>query len=47
VNFRYYAPVVLFSAYLLYGLVRPLISKRLQKDIEWDDDDESDKDQIM
>ena len=40
VRFRYQGPVVLFGAYLVYGLVRPLISKRLQKDIEWDDDDE-------
>jgi CDP-diacylglycerol--serine O-phosphatidyltransferase len=38
VRFRYQGPVVLFGAYLVYGLVRPLISKRLQKDIEWDDD---------
>ena len=40
VRFRYQGPVVLFGAYLVYGLVRPLISKRLQKDIERDDDDE-------
>ena len=40
VKFRYEGPVFLFGIYLLYGLVRPLISKRLQKDIEWDDDDE-------
>lgn len=40
VRYRYQAPVVLFSLYLVYGLVRPLISKRLQKDIEWDDDEE-------
>jgi CDP-diacylglycerol--serine O-phosphatidyltransferase len=40
VKFRYEAPVLLFGIYLLYGLVRPLISKRWQKDIEWDDDDE-------
>jgi CDP-diacylglycerol--serine O-phosphatidyltransferase len=43
VRFRYLGPVVLFGAYLVYGLVRPLISKRLQKDIEWDDDDEPEK----
>jgi CDP-diacylglycerol--serine O-phosphatidyltransferase len=43
VRFRYQGPVVLFGAYLVYGLVRPLISKRLQKDIEWDDDDEPEK----
>ena len=40
VRYRYQAPVVLFSLYLVYGLVRPLISKRLQKDIEWDDDED-------
>lgn len=40
VRYRYQGPVVLFSLYLVYGLVRPLISKRLQKDIEWDDEDE-------
>lgn len=40
VKYRYQAPVVLFSAYLVYGLVRPWISRRLQKDIEWDDDDD-------
>lgn len=41
VRYRYQAPVVLFSLYLVYGLVRPLISKRLRKDIEWDDDDDT------
>lgn len=40
VRYRYQAPVVIFSLYLIYGLVRPLISKRLQKDIEWDNEDE-------
>lgn len=40
VVYRYSGPVVLFSAYLLYGLVRPWVSKRWRKDIEWDDDDE-------
>jgi hypothetical protein len=44
VRFRYEGPVVLFSLYLIYGLVRPLISKRLQKDIEWDDDEEPEND---
>jgi len=35
VQFRYVMPVVLFSAYLLYGLlVRPWISQRLRKEIE-------------
>jgi CDP-diacylglycerol--serine O-phosphatidyltransferase len=41
VRFRYEGPVILFGLYLIYGLVRPLISKRLQKDIEWDEEDES------
>jgi CDP-diacylglycerol--serine O-phosphatidyltransferase len=40
VRYRYQVPVVVFSLYLVYGLVRPWISKRLQKDIEWDDDEE-------
>jgi CDP-diacylglycerol--serine O-phosphatidyltransferase len=40
VKFRYAGPVILFGLYLIYGLVRPLISKRLQKDIEWDEEDE-------
>ncbi len=34
VKFRYVMPVVLFSAYLLYGLIRPWISHRLRKEIE-------------
>ena len=32
--FRYIMPVVLFSAYLLYGFIRPWISQRLRKEIE-------------
>jgi CDP-diacylglycerol--serine O-phosphatidyltransferase len=42
VKFRYVMPVVLFSLYLLYGLVRPLISKRLRRDIESAVDDVED-----
>lgn len=34
VKFRYVMPVVLFSLYLLYGLIRPLLSKRLRHDFE-------------
>jgi CDP-diacylglycerol--serine O-phosphatidyltransferase len=34
IRFRYVMPVVLFSSYLLYGFVRPLISQRLRKEIE-------------
>jgi CDP-diacylglycerol--serine O-phosphatidyltransferase len=48
VQFRYVMPVVLFSIYLLYGLlVRPWISQRLRKEIEVeleeDDADEADE----
>jgi CDP-diacylglycerol--serine O-phosphatidyltransferase len=32
--FRYIMPVVLFSAYLIYGFIRPWISQRLRKEIE-------------
>jgi CDP-diacylglycerol--serine O-phosphatidyltransferase len=31
---------VLFVAYLLYGLVRPWVSKRWQREIESDEDDQ-------
>lgn len=34
VKFRYVMPVVLFSAYLIYGLIRPWISQRWRKEIE-------------
>ena len=34
IQFRFIMPVVLFSAYLVYGFVRPLISLRLRKEIE-------------
>lgn len=34
VQFRYVMPVVLFSLFLLYGLVRPWISQKLRKEIE-------------
>jgi CDP-diacylglycerol--serine O-phosphatidyltransferase len=42
VKFRYVMPVVLFSLYLLYGLVRPLMSKRLRHGIEAPGNDEID-----
>jgi len=32
--FRYVMPVVLFSAYLIYGLFRPFVSQRLRREIE-------------
>ena len=28
---RWYTPTLIFTLYLLYGLLRPLLSKRLQK----------------
>jgi len=34
IQFRYVMPVVLFSAYLIYGLVRPFVSQRLRREIE-------------
>jgi len=34
IRFRYIMPVVLFSAYLLYGFIRPWISQRWRKEIE-------------
>lgn len=33
-QFRYVMPVVLFSAYLIYGLIRPFVSQRLRREIE-------------
>lgn len=45
VKFRYVMPVVLFSLYLLYGLVRPLISKRLRHEIEAPGNDDPDDDE--
>lgn len=36
VQFRYVMPVVLFSAYLLYGMIRPWISHRFRRGIEAD-----------
>jgi len=43
VQFRYVMPVVLFSIYLLYGLlVRPWISQRLRKEIEVEIEDDAD-----
>lgn len=38
VQFRYVMPVVLFSMYLLYGMIRPWISQRLRKEIEVETD---------
>ena len=41
VQFRYVMPVVLFSAYLLYGMIRPWLSLKMRKEIEVDTDDET------
>lgn len=40
VQFRYVMPVVLFSLFLLYGLVRPWVSQKLRKEIEVEEDQE-------
>jgi len=40
IQFRYVMPVVLFSAYLIYGLVRPFVSQRLRREIEIEQDPE-------
>jgi CDP-diacylglycerol--serine O-phosphatidyltransferase len=34
VQFRYVMPVVLFSIYLLYGMIRPWISQKMRKELE-------------
>lgn len=36
VQFRYVMPVVLFSVYLAYGMIRPWISQRLRRELEVD-----------
>ena len=33
-NTRWYTPTIIFSLYLLYGLIRPLLSKNWQQNIE-------------
>lgn len=42
VQFRYVMPVVLFSIYLVYGMIRPWLSLRLRKEIEVESDAEDD-----
>jgi CDP-diacylglycerol--serine O-phosphatidyltransferase len=42
VRFKYVIPVVVFSSYLLYGMIRPWISLRWRKEIEAEDDTDSD-----
>lgn len=47
VRFRYIMPVVLFSLYLVYGMIRPWISLKMRKGIEVDsgnDEDANDPD---
>jgi CDP-diacylglycerol--serine O-phosphatidyltransferase len=34
VQFRYVMPVVLFSLYLVYGMIRPFISQKMRREIE-------------
>jgi CDP-diacylglycerol--serine O-phosphatidyltransferase len=34
VQFRYVMPAVLFSVYLIYGMIRPWISQKMRKEIE-------------
>ncbi len=34
VTFYWIAPALLFTAYLLFGLIKPLLSKKLQKDLD-------------
>ncbi|MES2921867.1 MAG: CDP-diacylglycerol--serine O-phosphatidyltransferase [Verrucomicrobiota bacterium] len=38
VKFRYVMPVVVFSIYLIYGMIRPWISQKLRKEIEVETD---------
>jgi CDP-diacylglycerol--serine O-phosphatidyltransferase len=40
VQFRYTMPVVLFSLYLLYGMIRPWISQRMRTEIEVESESE-------
>ncbi|HVJ46958.1 MAG TPA: CDP-diacylglycerol--serine O-phosphatidyltransferase [Luteolibacter sp.] len=43
VKYLYIVPVVLFSVYLLYGLIRPWISQRWRKGIEVEEDSEAEE----
>jgi CDP-diacylglycerol--serine O-phosphatidyltransferase len=42
VQFRYVMPVVLFSIYLVYGMIRPWISHRMRKEIEAETENDED-----
>jgi CDP-diacylglycerol--serine O-phosphatidyltransferase len=49
VKFRYIVPVVVFSAYLIYGMIRPWLSQTWRKGIEVDeegDEEEADEDDV-
>jgi CDP-diacylglycerol--serine O-phosphatidyltransferase len=41
VQFRYIMPVVLFSLYLIYGMIRPWLSQKMRKEIEVETEEES------
>ena len=41
VKYHYIMPAVLFSIYLIYGLIRPWVSQRWRKEIEVDGDEEN------
>jgi len=41
VQFRYVMPVVLFSLYLVYGMIRPWLSQKMRKEIEVETDEET------
>ena len=46
IQFRYVMPVILFSAYLLYGLaIRPFLPKRVRDELEDVDSEESESEQ--
>ncbi|MBC8127442.1 MAG: CDP-diacylglycerol--serine O-phosphatidyltransferase [Gloeobacteraceae cyanobacterium ES-bin-144] len=40
IQWRYVMPVVIFSIYLLYGMIRPLISQKMRKEIEVETEDD-------
>lgn len=44
-NTRWYTPTIIFSLYLLYGLIRPLLSKNWQQNIEHALDSENEPDE--
>lgn len=41
VQFRYVMPVLLFSAYLIYGMIRPWLSQKMRKEIEVESDEDT------